>query len=119
MRLPRRGLRFHRITYHARVTQCLGGLGPSHWYLTVSRPSGSVAAYPRTEDLVAFQIPPGCFVKMEPGTWHAGPLFPPHLDHMDFYNLECADTNVTDHNTHDYRSAGQPEYELVEDGEEA
>lgn len=26
MRLPARGRRFHRITYHARVTQCLGGL---------------------------------------------------------------------------------------------
>ncbi len=26
MRLPRRGRRFERITYHAQVTQCLGGL---------------------------------------------------------------------------------------------
>ena len=26
MRLPRRGRRFERITFHARVTQCLGGL---------------------------------------------------------------------------------------------
>lgn len=26
MRLPRRGRRFERITYHAKVTQCLGGL---------------------------------------------------------------------------------------------
>lgn len=28
MRLPKRGLRFHRITYHAKCTQCLGGLNP-------------------------------------------------------------------------------------------
>jgi hypothetical protein len=28
MRLPRRGLKFHRITYHAQCTQCLGGLNP-------------------------------------------------------------------------------------------
>jgi hypothetical protein len=26
MRLPHRGRRFDRITYHANVTQCLGGL---------------------------------------------------------------------------------------------
>lgn len=28
MRLPARGLRFHRITYHGKVTQCLGSLTP-------------------------------------------------------------------------------------------
>ena len=28
MQLPRRGRTFHRITYHADVTQCLGGLDP-------------------------------------------------------------------------------------------
>ena len=28
MRLPKRGLRFHRITYHQQCTQCLGGLSP-------------------------------------------------------------------------------------------
>jgi hypothetical protein len=36
------------------------------------------------------------------GTWHAGPLFDDEF--QDFYNLELKDTNVTDHNTHDYKT---------------
>ena len=32
MRLPKRGLRFHRITYHQQCTQCLGGLRPPGRY---------------------------------------------------------------------------------------
>jgi len=96
------------------VTQCLGGLNPPQpWYMVVARPSGSVAAYPRPEDLTAFRIPHGVFIKMEPGTWHAGPLFE-SSDFMDFYNLELADTNVTDHNTHDYKAAGQPGFVVVD-----
>lgn len=51
-----------------------------------------------------FRIPHGVFVKLERGTWHAGPLF--DGDGMDFYNLELADTNVVDHNAHDYTSEG-------------
>eukprot|EP00197_Chlamydomonas_leiostraca_P014533 CAMPEP_0202863238 /NCGR_PEP_ID=MMETSP1391-20130828/3953_1 /ASSEMBLY_ACC=CAM_ASM_000867 /TAXON_ID=1034604 /ORGANISM="Chlamydomonas leiostraca, Strain SAG 11-49" /LENGTH=178 /DNA_ID=CAMNT_0049542851 /DNA_START=175 /DNA_END=711 /DNA_ORIENTATION=- len=114
MRLPARGLKFHRITYHAKVTQCLGVLSPmAHWYMAVCKPSGSVANYPKEEELSVFKIPHGCFVKMEKGTWHAGPLFADH-PHMDFYNLELSDTNVTDHNTHDYKKAQGLEYEVVD-----
>ena len=29
---------FRKITHHARVTQCLGGLGPSSWYMAVAEP---------------------------------------------------------------------------------
>lgn len=47
------------------------------------------------------------------GTWHAGPLFSGH-PHMDFYNLELSDTNVEDHNTHDYRRAQGTECEVVD-----
>lgn len=73
MNLPRRGLKFHRITYHANVTQCLGGLNPPQdWYMAVAKPSGSVAAYPKPEDITVFRIPHGSSVKMEMGTWHAG-----------------------------------------------
>ena len=38
----------------------------------------------------------GAFIKMHTGTWHAGPLFT-SPSHIDFYNLELSDTNVTDH----------------------
>ena len=31
MELPRRGLSFDRITYHERVTQCLGATGERPW----------------------------------------------------------------------------------------
>jgi hypothetical protein len=55
-----------------QVTQCLGCLGDKPWYMAVARPSGSVAAYPRQQDLTAFEVPPGVFIKMEMGTWHAG-----------------------------------------------
>lgn len=32
---------------------------------------------------------------------------------MDFYNLELADTNVTDHNTHDFKRVNGIEFEVV------
>lgn len=105
MRLAKRGHAFSRITFHAKVTQCLGCLGDQPWYMAVARPSGGVAAYPQPADLAAFRVPPGCFIKLHMGTWHAGPLFD-SPSHMDFYNLELKDTNVVDHNTHDYSAQG-------------
>ncbi len=32
---------------------------------------------------------------------------------MDFYNLELSDTNVTDHNTHDYRRDNGMEFHIM------
>ena len=55
---------------------------------------------------------------MEAGTWHAGPLFD-NTDHMDFYNLELADTNVTDHNTHIYADHDGFVFELDNSGASA
>ena len=49
MRLPRRGRSFCRITYHARVTQCLAGVQPGSWLLAVAAPSGSVENYPKKQ----------------------------------------------------------------------
>ncbi|GIL52225.1 hypothetical protein Vafri_8149 [Volvox africanus] len=115
MRLPARGLRFHRITYHGKVTQCLGGLTPSYpWYMALAAPTGSLERYPHPEDIRVFRIPFGSFIKMEVGTWHAGPLFA-EPDAMDFYNLELSDTNVTDHNTHDYRRDNDTEFIVMDD----
>ena len=34
---------------------------------------------------------------------------------MDFYNLELSNTNVVDHNTHDYKKAEGLEYEVVDE----
>jgi ureidoglycolate hydrolase len=106
MTLPARHphpLGFRAITFHAHVSQCLAALDAAWapWYLAVAAPSGSVGAFPRQEDITAFRIPPGVFVKLHPGTWHAGPLFESAAT-MAFANLEMADTNVSDHNTHVY-----------------
>ena len=67
-----------------------------------------VARYPRHDSTKAaralrvFRVPPGHFLKMHAGCWHAGPLFPSSVDVMDFYNLELSDTNQVDHNCHAY-----------------
>eukprot|EP00884_Botryococcus_braunii_P017263 jgi/Botrbrau1/421/Bobra.110_2s0071.1 len=111
MRILDRALQFDRITYHTNVTQCLGSLTPEPWYLVVAKPSGSVEAYPKVFDLRAFRIPPNLFVKLEMGTWHAGPLFTGPA--RDFVNLELSDTNVVDHNTHIYANQGLI-YEIAE-----
>lgn len=95
MRLQQKGRRFSRITRHVRCTQCLGSLEGKDWLIAVAPPNE--AAEPSLKDLAAFRIPGNCFIKLEVGTWHAGPYF----DHewVDFYNLELSDTNVIDHET--------------------
>ena len=67
--------------------------------------SHAVEDYPQEQDLRVFCIPPGVFVKLHEGTWHAGPLFD-GTEACNFANLELADTNVVDHNTHKYAGDG-------------
>mgnify|MGYP001820430319 CR=1 FL=1 len=99
MQLRQTGLAFDRITRHQRCTQCLGALGDQDWFMAVAPPG--TGDRPDLSQLAVFQIPPHCFIKLEAGTWHAGP----HFDQasMDFYNLELSDTNITDHQTCDLR----------------
>lgn len=52
-----------------------------HWY----RP-------PKPEDVVVVRMEGPAILKLNAGTWHAGPLFTQPV--MDFFNLELADTNV-------------------------
>lgn len=99
MRLYRDSLMFHQITHHKRCTQCLGSLHGKSWFLGVAPPSEKLD--PR--QMVAFQIPGDCFIKLNLGTWHAGPLFT-GSDPIDFYNLELADTNLIDHTTIDLKA---------------
>jgi hypothetical protein len=49
MRLPKRGRRFRRITFHRQVTQCLGSLQPGHWFLVVAKPTLAVENYPKQQ----------------------------------------------------------------------
>jgi len=95
MRLHQRGRRFTRITRHQQCTQCLGALGGQPWLLAVAPPGDT--SQPELGAIAAFQIPGDCFIKLEVGTWHAGPYFV--QDWVDFYNLELSDTNLVDHDT--------------------
>ncbi|CAA2964993.1 Ureidoglycolate hydrolases [Olea europaea subsp. europaea] len=120
MHLEDRALKFSDITHHASVTQCLGSIGGHVWYLGVGKPStvdpteingatgadvvqshcGHFYVPPAVDDIRAFRISGPKFLKLNRGTWHAGPLFTEKT--MDFYNLELSNTNVVDHTVHDF-----------------
>lgn len=97
-----RPLTIDRITQHKMVSQCLGALGTTSkdadFYLAVHEPTRDGEA-PALERVKAFLIPPGTFVKLHRGTWHAGPLWTGADATRTFYNLELSDTNVVDHHT--------------------
>lgn len=109
MRLKHRGRKFHKITRHQHCTQCLGSLEGKEWLMVVAPPGASDR--PAIADLVAFRIPGNCFIKLDIGTWHAGPYF--DGDVVDFYNLELSDTNLVDHDTCDLRSTYGVEFEII------
>jgi ureidoglycolate hydrolase len=109
MRLHYKGRKFHKITRHVQCTQCLGSLEGKDWLMAVAPPNIEVDE-PALEDIVAFHIPGNCFIKLEMGTWHAGPYF--NHDFVDFYNLELNDTNVIDHFTHDFLKSHQLQFEI-------
>lgn len=95
MTLTHVGTEFRAITRHRRCTQCLGALADKDWMMAVAPPGQ--ADQPNLDALRAFHIPGHCFVKLEVGTWHAGPYFT--HPRVTFYNLELSDTNLTDHQT--------------------
>ena len=101
MRLEKRGLSFGTIVHHAKVTQCLGSTQGHAWYMAVAK---SDVKTPSAENMRAFRIPPGVYIKLHCGTWHAGPLFDAP-EALDFANLELADTNVIDFNCHNFDEA--------------
>ena len=100
--------------HHPRVTQCFGSIGGHVWYLGVAKPSlldpdqvegdrgsnvvqshdGHFYMPPAIEDVRVFRFSGRKFVKLNMGTWHAGPLFDPQMK-MDFYNLELSNTHVS------------------------
>jgi hypothetical protein len=114
MRLQDRPLKFSTITHHASVTQCLGSIGGHNWYLGVAKPSivdgeseqsgpegrkllqsaaGHYYLPPDPAEVRVFRVSGSKFLKLNKGTWHAGPLF--KADAVDFYNLELSNTNVS------------------------
>ncbi|MEO0769881.1 MAG: ureidoglycolate lyase [Cyanobacteria bacterium J06649_4] len=109
MSLHQRGRRFYTITRHSKCTQCLGSLGGQSWFLGVAPPKDG--AQPALEDIVVFEIPGDRFIKLEMGTWHAGPYFDANT--VNFYNLELTDTNIVDHTTCDLLQTYGVEFEIV------
>jgi hypothetical protein len=63
------------------------------------------------ETINAFRIPGNCFIKLNRGTWHAGPYFEHAF--VDFYNLELSDTNINDHFTCDLLDTYGLEFEIM------
>ena len=108
MRLHHRGLSFSTITRHMQCTQCLGSLEGQSWMLGVAPPSP--ASQPDPNNIQVFRIPGNCFIKLNVGTWHAGPYFT--ADSVDFYNLELSDTNSVDHETVDLKAVFGLELEI-------
>lgn len=115
MRLAYRGLKFDRITRHHQVTQCLGSLEGKEWFIAVARPCETIG--PDWESITAFKIPGNCFIKLNMGTWHAGPYF--EDSNVDFYNLELSNTNVVDHDTCNLMETYGVEYEIMRDPSES
>ncbi|MBD2138368.1 ureidoglycolate lyase [Anabaena sp. FACHB-1237] len=111
MRLENKGRKFNHITRHIKCTQCLGSLDGKDWLMAVCPPNND-SNEPVLEKIAAFRIPGNCFIKLEVGTWHAGPFF--DHDFVDFYNLELSDTNVIDHFTHNFRKSHNLELEMVD-----
>lgn len=109
MQLHKRGRKFSCITRHQRCTQCLGSLEGKEWLMAVA-PPGS-AEKPAIESIAAFRIPGNCFIKLEVGTWHAGPYF--EQETIEFYNLELSDTNITDHDTCNLNKSYGTEFEIL------
>ncbi|MBE9097600.1 MULTISPECIES: ureidoglycolate lyase [Microcoleaceae] len=109
MRLYENDRKFGKITRHVECTQCLGSLDGKSWLMAVAPPGNSDK--PSLEDIVAFRIPGSCFIKLEVGTWHAGPYV--EADFVDFYNLELRDTNVVDHFSFDFVKHYNLEFEIV------
>lgn len=109
MTLTNRGTRFRTITRHQRCTQCLGALEGKDWFIAVAPPGA--AEQPNPQDIRAFHIPGHCFIKLEVGTWHAGPYF--RHPTVSFYNLELSDTNITDHYTYNLAQELGLEFEIV------
>jgi ureidoglycolate hydrolase len=110
MRLPHRGRVFDEITRHNLCTQCLGSLNGQDWLMAVSPPT--VETEPDISQIRAFRIPGDCFIKMEVGTWHAGPYF--DQQSVDFYNLELSNTNVVDHFTYNFALEQNLEFEIID-----
>jgi ureidoglycolate hydrolase len=68
-------------------------------------------SFARHQQIAAFRITGNCFIKLNAGTWHAGPLF--EEEFIDFYNLELHDTNINDYEVYNLRKLYNLNFELT------
>jgi ureidoglycolate hydrolase len=71
------------LNHAIQCSQCLGSLLGKEWLIAVA-PATSVSQ-PVLEEIAAFCIPGNCFIKLNVGTWHAGPYFDDEF--VDFITL--------------------------------
>ncbi|MDX2255327.1 MAG: ureidoglycolate lyase [Pseudanabaenaceae cyanobacterium bins.39] len=95
MRLAKNAPQFRRLARHRQCTQCLGSVGGQEWFMAVAAPSDHL----EISQIEVFRIAGNCFIKLERGTWHAGPMF--QQEAIDFYNLELHDTNINDYEVYE------------------
>lgn len=107
MNLHHKGMKFNQINCHLQCTQCLGSLEGKEWLIAVCPPND----IPDLKKIAAFQILGNCFIKLNAGTWHAGP----HFEHesASFYNLELSDTNIIDNLTYSFLDNQNLEFEFA------
>ncbi|CAL6301652.1 unnamed protein product [Bathycoccus prasinos] len=91
----------HLMRYHGAFSYVIH----FYRYLALATPTWRVEKYPKPSEINVFKIPVGAnqagkIIKLNKGTWHAGPFF--NEKYMDFINFELRDTNISDHNSHDY-----------------
>jgi ureidoglycolate hydrolase len=110
MHLSYKGTKFHTINRHLQCTQCLGSLEGKEWLIAVCLSNNSTNI-PDSKSIHAFHIPGNCFIKLNVGTWHAGPYF--EYDNMNFYNLELSNTNITDNLIHNFLDSQNLEFEFL------
>jgi ureidoglycolate hydrolase len=103
------GTKFHNLARHVKATQCLGSLNGKEWFIAVAPPSHPDQI--NLEQIAAFRISGNCFIKLDLGTWHAGPLFEDEF--IDFYNLELHDTNINDYEVCNLRKLYNLNFELT------
>jgi len=109
MQLFNRGIVFRHITRHKQVTQCLGSMLGTAWMIGVAE-ADDRSKTPRLDTLATFLVQGDRFIKLNRGTWHAGPYFT--AASALFYNLELSDTNLTDHDTCDLAETYGVEFEF-------
>ncbi|GLJ49724.1 hypothetical protein SUGI_1055280 [Cryptomeria japonica] len=84
----------------------------SHGKNIIQSKIGHYYVPPAPEVVHVFRVEGPQFVKLNVGTWHAGPLFTDPS--MNFYNLELSDTNEVDHTTHNFRTSNGVRF-VIED----